>query len=85
MQKEEFTQLKLEEKVEFVWNEAELISQKVYYDCDISLFLLENYYVEVFFNRVANEVMSIEIQNNSQILYGYVKDLNIQEIVQRLY
>jgi hypothetical protein len=29
--------------------------------------------------------MSIEIQNNSQILYGYVKDLNIQEIVQRLY
>ena len=83
MQKEEFTQLKLEEKVEFVWMAAELVSQKVYYDCDITLFLLEDYYVEVFFNRIAKVVMSIEIQNNPQILYGYVKDLNIEAIVKR--
>ena len=85
MQKEEFILLNLDEKVEFLWKYAEVISQKAYYDCDITLFLLENYYVEVFFNRVEKQVMSIEIQENSQILYGYVKDLNINEIVRLLH
>lgn len=74
----------LDDKVEYLWKYAEVISQKAYYDCDITLFLLESFYVEVFFNRVEKQVMSIEIQGNAQILYGYVKDLNINEIVKLL-
>ncbi|MES2681735.1 MAG: hypothetical protein V4635_17705 [Bacteroidota bacterium] len=84
MQKEEFVLLPLEEKIEFLWKYGDVVSQMAYYDCDISLFLLENYYVEVFFNRAEKQLMSAEIQQNPQILYGYVKDLNINELVRLL-
>jgi hypothetical protein len=84
MQKEDFILLPLEDRIEYLWKYGDVVSQMAYYDCDISLFLLDNYYVEVFFNRELKQVMSAEIQKNSQILYGYVKDLNIHELVRLL-
>ncbi|HOZ87446.1 MAG TPA: hypothetical protein PL029_06800 [Bacteroidia bacterium] len=84
MQKEDFILLPLEDRIEFLWKYGDVVSQMAYYDCDISLFLIDNYYVEVFFNRELKQVMSAEIQQNSQILYGYVKDLNIHELVRLL-
>lgn len=84
MNKEEFIKLTIEDKTEFIWNYSELISEKVYYDCNITLFLVEDFYVEVFFNRVQNIIVSIEIQENSQILFDYVKDLDLNEIVKLL-
>ncbi|MEO6305090.1 MAG: hypothetical protein ABIP51_18170 [Bacteroidia bacterium] len=80
MEKEEFIKLTITEKTEFLWNYGEVVSEKVYYECNISLFLIENYYVEIFFNRDLNEIVSIEIQENAQILYEYVKDLDLNEI-----
>ena len=85
MYKEEFIKLTIAEKTEFLWNYGEIVSEKVYYECNISLFLLENYYVEVFFNRDLNEIVSIEIQENKQILYEYVKDLDLKEIEKLLH
>lgn len=85
MNKEEFIKLTIAEKTEFLWNYGEIVSEKVYYECNISLFLLENYYVEVFFNRDLNEIVSIEIQENKQILYEYVKNLDLNEIAKLLH
>jgi hypothetical protein len=45
---------------------------------------MEDFYVEVFFNREQNVIVSIEVQENNQILYEYVKDLNLNEIVKLL-
>jgi len=84
MQKVEFISLKFDEKAEFLWQYSEIISQMVYYDCNVSLFLLDGYFVEVFFNREEKKLVSIEVQENSQILYNYVKDLNISEIIKLL-
>ncbi len=81
MQKEAFAVLPLAEKIELLWSHGDVISQMTYYDCDISLFLLENYFVEVFFNRVEKQVVGAEIQQDTQILYGYVKNLDINELV----
>lgn len=81
MEKEEFIRISMQDKINFLWNYAEIISQKVYYECNITLFLLDGYYVEVFFNREINEIVSAEIQENKQILYEYVKHLDLGELV----
>ncbi len=84
MNKEEFIKLTIADKTEYLWNYSELISEKVYYECNISLFLVENFYVEVFLNRDENVIVSIEVQGNNQILYEYVKNLDLNEIVKLL-
>jgi hypothetical protein len=83
--KEEFIKLRMADKVEFLWNEGEIISEKVYYDCNITLFLFENFFIEVFFNRVENEIASIEVQDDERILYDYVKNLDLNELVKLLH
>lgn len=84
MHKEEFIKLKIADKVEFLWNEGEIISEKVYYDCNITLFLFGGFFVEVFFNRVRNEIVGIEVQEDEKILYDYVKHLDLNELVKLL-
>jgi hypothetical protein len=84
MNKEEFIKLTIEDKTEYLCNYSELISEKVYYECNINLFLVEDFYVEVFLNRDENVIVSIEVQENNQILYEYVKNLDLNEIVKLL-
>jgi len=84
MNKDEFIKLTIADKTEYLWNYSELISEKVYYECNISLFLVESFYVEVFLNRDRNSIVSIEIQENNQILYEYVKNLDLNEIIKLL-
>lgn len=81
MDKEEFVRMSMQDRLNFLWNYGEIISEKAYYECNISLFLLGNFYVEVFFNRVQNAIVSVEIQDNKQILYEYVKDINLNELI----
>ncbi|MDP3144908.1 MAG: hypothetical protein Q8T03_06870 [Bacteroidota bacterium] len=85
MNKEEFIKLTIADKTEFLLNYSEVISEKVYYECNITLFLVEDFYVEVFFNREQNIIVSIEIQENNQILFEYVKNLDLNEIVKLLH
>ncbi len=80
MAKDDFVKLTIPQKVELLWNEGEIISEKAYYDCNITLFLLDSFYVEVFLNREENEVVSIEIQENAQILYSYATDVSLKEL-----
>ena len=84
MRKEDFIKLNISQKTEALWNHGELISEKVYYDYNICLFLLEDFYVEVFFDRVEKEIVSVSIQENDQILFGYVKDLGLNELAEFL-
>ncbi|WP_317896560.1 hypothetical protein [Aurantibacillus circumpalustris] len=81
MIKDDFIKLTIPQRMEELWAEGEFISQKVYYDNDISLFLMENFLVEVFFNRIYNEIVGVEVQENNQILFEYVKDLELSELL----
>ena len=84
MNKEDFIKLSLEDRIEFLWKYGEVIAEKAYYDCNITLFLLNSFYVELFFDRVRSEMESIAIQENTDILYAYIKELDLQELVGRL-
>lgn len=81
MNKDEFVKLTIPQRLEYLWAEGEFISQKVYYENDISLFLMDNFLVEVFFNRIYNDVVGVEIQENNQILFEYVKDLELNDLL----
>jgi len=81
MTRDEFIKLTIPQKMEQLWTEGEFISEKAYYDNNISLFLMDNFLVEVFFNRSYNDVVSIEIQENNQILFEYVKDIELKELL----
>lgn len=83
MTKDEFIRLTIPEKMEQLWSDGELISEKVYYDNNITLFLMDHFLVEVFLDRVYNEIVSVEIQENHQILFEYVKDLELNELLKR--
>lgn len=84
MTKHDFIKLSLSERVEFLWKSGEVIAEKVYYDCNITLFLLDSFYVEVFFDRVRNEMEGIAVQESNDILYAYIKELDLEELVGRL-
>jgi len=83
MIKDEFIKLTIPEKMEQLWTEGEFISEKVYYDNNISLFLMDNFLVEVFLDRTSNEIVGIEIQENHQILFEYVKDIELSELLKK--
>lgn len=80
MYKNEFIKLGTERKMEILWDHGEPLFERAYYDYNICLFLLGNFYVEVFFDRVKNEIASVSVQENDQILFGYVKDLGLSEL-----
>jgi hypothetical protein len=85
MLKENFIELNLQEKIEYLNIYGELIAEKVYYEYNISLILIENFYVELFYNRHLNQIIGIELQENNQLLFEYVKDVDLQEIKRLLY
>jgi hypothetical protein len=82
--REEFIKQNIPVRIETLWNEGEVIAEKVYYDCNITLFLLDNFYVEVFYNRIENQIVSIEVQEDSRILGDYAKNVCLDELLRLL-
>jgi hypothetical protein len=85
MKLHKFLELKVHDRLQVLWEEGEVISQKKYYETTITLFLLDNFFVEVFFDPALNDITGISVQEHSEILYGYVADLDLTEIDKRLH
>lgn len=85
MQKEDFILLSITRKIGMLWDQGEVIAERSYYECQITLFLFEDYFVEVFFNREKNEIIGIELQDNQQILYCYVNDIDLSQLTNLLH
>lgn len=81
MIKDEFIKLTIPQKMEELWVAGEFISEKVYYDNSIGLFSIDHMLVEVIYNKSCNEITSVEIQENTQILFEYVKNLELKELL----
>lgn len=80
MQREEFQKLTENERLEVVWDEGELIATRWYYSSTIHLFLVDCFFVEVFFENETNSIGGIIIQEHTEILYSYVKELDMTEL-----
>lgn len=68
------------DRLQALWDDGEVIAQKQYYETNITLFLLNDFYVEVFFSPSLNELSSITVQDHPEILYAYVSELDLTEI-----
>ncbi|PBQ30323.1 hypothetical protein CNR22_00620 [Sphingobacteriaceae bacterium] len=81
MEKTYFTKLSADSKTELTWNYGEIITTVETKDIYISLFLLDTFYVEIYVNKFSNELQEVNLQDDEDILYEYIKDLNINAIL----
>ncbi len=81
MNKEGFENLRLQQKLMHLWNHGELIAERIYPGSEVSLFLLDGFFAEVFFDPEHNRLEDVRILDNRHILYCYVKDLNLGSLM----
>lgn len=81
MEKNYFTSLRSGLKTEITWNYGELITTIETIDKYISLFLLDRFFVEIYVNKLTNELEEVSIQDDNDVLYEYIKDLDLNELV----
>jgi hypothetical protein len=81
MEKNYFTALGPDNKIELMFNYGEVIRTVETNDRYILLFLLDNFFVEIHTDKVKKEVLAIEIQEDSDVLHAYIKDLDISDLL----
>ena len=60
MTKEKFKRLNIQEKISSIYRDGSFIVAIRYYGYKINLYLLENFYVEVFYNHKYDRIDKIE-------------------------
>lgn len=81
MEKTYFKKLSTDSKTELTWNYGEIITTVETKDIYISLFLLDTFYVEIYVNKFSNELQEVNIQDDEDVLFEYIKDLNINSVL----
>lgn len=81
MTKEDFLRLDLKERANQIWLEAEYIGTREYYGYYLSLYILEQLYVEVWIFNITNTIEKIEIVENEKSLILYLKDIDIEKLL----
>lgn len=81
MGKEEFENMRLQQKLMHLWNHGELIAERSYPGSEVSLFLVDGFFAEVFFDTEHNRLEEVGVQDNRHVLYCYVKDLNLRSLM----
>lgn len=77
MEKNYFTALRPDNQIELMFNYGEVIKSVETPDRFILLFLMDHFFVEVHTDKVNKELLSIELQDDRDVLHAYVKDLDI--------
>jgi hypothetical protein len=81
MQRKYFTEIDTNSKTELTWNYGELITSIETVDYYITLFLLDNFFVEIFIDKKNKELVNINIQDDDDVLYAYIQDLSLQQLI----
>ena len=77
MERNYFTKLASQYKTEITWNYGEIITTVETKDLYISLFLLDTFYVEIYVDKNSNELINIEMQDDTDVLCAYINELDI--------
>lgn len=70
----EFTALSLKDKVQLLYQEGSFVVSIRYYGYKINLYLLDNYYVEVFYNHKLDKIEKIELLDTSHSRMKFYTD-----------
>ena len=77
MDKNYFLSLSKIQKIDFIWNYGEVINEIETSTSYNSLFSLHDFFVEIKLSKKSNEIKSIAVQENSELLYYYVRRLDL--------
>lgn len=81
MTESEFSKLKLPQRAEHVFLDGDYVETITYYGFNIHLYILDGKYIEVFYNRLSNEIEDIEILDPEERRLGlYTKSVSIEEL-----
>lgn len=80
MERNYFTALATKFKTEITWNYGEIITTVETSNLYISLFLLDTFYVEIYVDKESNDLINVEIQDDRDVLYAYINDLDISDL-----
>lgn len=75
MEKKYFSSLEKIEKIDFILNYGEIIHEIQTHSTYKSLFILNGFFVEVYLDKLSNEIRSIYVQENTEELYKYVQHI----------
>ena len=70
----EFTALPLKDKVQLLYQEGSFVVSIRYYSYKINLYLLDNYFVEVFYNHKLDKIEKIELLDTSHSRMKFYMD-----------
>lgn len=80
MEKKYFINLDTESKTELTWNFGEQITTVEIKHKFISLFLLDHFFIELHIDNVTYELLEINVQDDTNVLYAFLKDLDISDL-----
>ena len=78
--KEKYLRLPLALKYKVVEEKGDYIMRRRHNSCNIELFELGNFYVEVGRSMATNQIFWIECQSNEYVYDKYLQDIRIEEL-----
>ena len=76
MGKHSFKILNLSKKGNIVFSEGKYLGVRSYYNYYVNLYLLEEFYVEVFYHPALNKIDKIEVLEKLKTLDLYIDSMN---------
>jgi hypothetical protein len=77
MEKQNFNQLSQPAKIGYIISSGEVINEIENSQYYTSLFVMDDFYVEIYLDKKTREIAKIQIQENTEVLNKYVQNLNL--------
>lgn len=74
IEEEEFIELKMHEKIRLLYEEGSFVTNIRYYGYKVNLYLLNNYFVEVFYNHKKDMVEKVELMDRTHTRVKFYAD-----------
>jgi hypothetical protein len=85
MEKQNFNILSHTAKIGYIISSGEIINEIESQDHFTSLFMMDDFYVEIFLDKKTREIISIRVQESTEILNKYIQsiDMDISELIKK--
>jgi hypothetical protein len=75
-----YNSLTFDEKVEVLWSRGRLLIANKFKKFDRSLYAVDNFFVEVLYNKKDENIQEIKLVDNKKKLKFYIKQINIRSL-----
>ncbi|QNF32030.1 hypothetical protein HUW51_04545 [Adhaeribacter swui] len=80
MELSDFNQNNLQQKTNLIWNQGNFLAVRYSSNCNVCLYSMGKFFVEIWYRLADNEINSIRSFKNSDDLDPYLKMIDLSEI-----